>query len=102
MEMSSASLVITKTSYKGGSIMKKISAVVASVVFLVAVLILSIAVSAANKKDPNCINRCNVDYTSCMKVAKNNNPNIIDRMASEDECLRVKRTCYGLCSERLQ
>jgi len=82
--------------------MKKIFAVFASVAFLVAVLMVAITVSAANKKDPNCINRCNLDYNSCMKVAKNNNPNIIDRMASEDECLRVKRTCYGLCSERLQ
>ncbi len=82
--------------------MKKISAVFASVAMLIAALfIVSVSSSAAKQKDPNCINRCNTDYNGCMKAAKNQHANVIDRMASEDECLRVKRTCYGLCSESL-
>jgi hypothetical protein len=81
--------------------MKKNSAVFASVGMLITVLIITITASASKQKDPNCINRCNTDYNGCVKAAKNQKPNIIDRMASEDECLRVKKTCYGLCSESL-
>lgn len=77
--------------------MKKISAVFASAALLITVFIISLTVSAQNKKDPNCTNRCNIDYNSCVKSAKK--LKIVERLNSEDECLRVRKMCYGLCPD---
>ena len=83
--------------------MKKFSAIFASVALLVtALFIISTSAAASRKKDPNCLNRCQQDYLGCMKTAKNQNPNIVDRFNSEDECQRQRNNCRELCPNTLE
>ncbi len=77
--------------------MRKVPVVIiAAAMLFMALLIISITASAS-KKDPNCINRCKTDYNNCLKETKR--LKIIDRMASEDECIRTKNNCIALCPE---
>ena len=80
--------------------MKKVFAIFVGVAMLFAAFfIISISASASKKKDQNCINRCIADNKKCYDNAKG--LKVIDRMASEDECIRQKNTCIALCPENL-
>ncbi len=83
--------------------MKRIPAIFLAIatVFTIFLMISMIASSpetfAAKKKDQNCLNRCASDNKVCFQKAKKNSYK--DQITAQNECLRLKNTCIGLCPD---
>ncbi len=56
---------------------------------------------AARKKDRACLNRCVNDYRFCLKKSKSDASSYKDGLSLQNECIRQKNICIGLCPDQL-
>lgn len=58
--------------------------------------------SAVKKKDRICINRCVNDYRFCLRKSKSDAASYKDGISLQNECIRQKNICIGLCPDQLR
>ncbi|MBP7737638.1 MAG: hypothetical protein KA369_16775 [Spirochaetes bacterium] len=82
--------------------MKRFMTILVATAVVMTGFVLSTSVSnAAKKKDRVCINRCISDYRFCLKKAKSSAATYKERISSENECIRQKNICMGVCPDQL-
>jgi hypothetical protein len=83
-------------------IMKRLVTIfIAAVVVMTGFVVVSTSVfSAVKKKDRICINRCIGDYRFCLKKSKDS-ATYKERISAENECIRQKNICMGVCPDNL-
>jgi len=76
---------------------------IAAAVVMTGLVALSTSVfSAVKKKDRICINRCVNDYRFCLRKSKSDASSYKDGISLQNECIRQKNICIGLCPDQLR